>query len=75
MVSTRSSDYVAIGGGNNGIGGKSRLSRLLARGPPPGGKEEEDNESTQLRLMLMAATVVKLKSTVSARATATAMVP
>jgi hypothetical protein len=46
MVSTRSSDYAAIGGGGNGIGGKSQLSRLLARGPPPGGKEEKDNDST-----------------------------
>jgi hypothetical protein len=46
MVSTRSSDYVAISGGGNGINGKSRLSRLLARGPLPRGKEEKDNEST-----------------------------
>jgi hypothetical protein len=46
MVSTRSSDYAAIGGGGNGIGGKSRLSRLLARGPPLGGEEEKDNNST-----------------------------
>jgi hypothetical protein len=46
MVSPRSSDYVAIGGGGDGIGGKNRSSRLLARGPPPGGKEEKDNNST-----------------------------
>ncbi len=46
MVSTRSSDYAAIGGGDDGIGGKSQFSRLLARGPPPGGKEEKDNAST-----------------------------
>ncbi len=46
MVSTRSSDYAAIGGGGDGIGGKSRSSRLLARGPLPGGKEEKDNNST-----------------------------
>ncbi len=46
MVSTRSSDYAAIGSGGNGIGGKSQLSRLLARGLPPGGEEEKDNDST-----------------------------
>jgi hypothetical protein len=46
MVSIRSSDYAAIGGGGNGIGGRGQLSRWLARGPPPGGKEEEDNDST-----------------------------
>jgi hypothetical protein len=45
-MSTRSSDYVAISGGGDGIGGKSRSSRLLARGLPPGGKEEKDNDST-----------------------------
>ncbi len=45
MVSTRS-DYAAIGSGGDSIGGKSRLSRLLARGPPPGGEEEENNDST-----------------------------
>jgi hypothetical protein len=43
MASTRSSDYVAISGGGNGISGKSRLS---SRGLPPGGKEEEYNNST-----------------------------
>ncbi len=46
MVSTRSSDYAAIGSGGDGVGGKSRSSRLLARGPPPKGKEEKDNDST-----------------------------
>jgi hypothetical protein len=46
MVSTRISDYAAIGGGGDGIGSKSRSSRLLARGPPPGGKKEKDNDST-----------------------------
>ncbi len=46
MVSTRSSDYATIGGGSNGIGGKSRLFRLLAKGPLPGGKEEKDKDST-----------------------------
>jgi hypothetical protein len=46
MVSTRSSDYVAIGGGGDGIGGKSRLSKLLARGLPLKGEEEKDNDST-----------------------------
>ncbi len=46
MVSTRSSDYAAISGGSDGIGGKSQLSRLLAREPPPGGEEEKDNNST-----------------------------
>ncbi len=46
MVSTRSSDYAAIGSGSNGIGGKSQLSRLLARGPLPGGEEEKDNNIT-----------------------------
>jgi hypothetical protein len=46
MVSTRSSDYVVIGGGSNDIGGKSRSCRLLARGPPPRGKGEMDNDST-----------------------------
>jgi hypothetical protein len=46
MVSTRSSDYAAIGGGGDGIGGKSRSSRLLARGLPPRGKEEKNNDST-----------------------------
>ncbi len=35
-----------ISGGGDGIGGKSWLSWLLARGPPPGGKEEKDNGST-----------------------------
>ncbi len=74
MVSTRSSDYAAIGSGSNGIGGKSQSSRLLARGPPPGGKEEKITTAPQLRLMSMTATVVKLlKSMVSAWATATAM--
>ncbi len=46
MVSTKSSDYAAIGSGGNGIGGKSQSSRLLARGPLPGGKEKKDNDST-----------------------------
>jgi hypothetical protein len=46
MVSTRSSDYAAIGGGGNGIRSGSQLSRRLARGPPPIGEEEEDNNST-----------------------------
>jgi hypothetical protein len=46
MVSTRSSDYAAVGGGGNGLSGKSQLSRLLARGLPPGGEEEKDNDST-----------------------------
>ncbi len=46
MVSTRSSDYGAIGGGGDGISGESQSSRLLARGQPPGGKEEKDNDST-----------------------------
>ncbi len=46
IASTRSSDYVAIGGGSNGISGGSESSRWLARVPPPGGKEEEDNDST-----------------------------
>ncbi len=47
MVSTRSSDYAAIGGGGYGIGSKSQSSgRLLARGLLPRGKEEEDNDST-----------------------------
>ncbi len=46
MVSTRSSDYAAIGGGSNGIGSENQSSRLLARGLPPGGKEEKDNDST-----------------------------
>jgi hypothetical protein len=47
-VSTRSSDYAAIGSGGDGIGGKSQSSRLLARGPPPRGEEEKDNNSTQV---------------------------
>jgi hypothetical protein len=46
MTSTRSSDYAAIGGGGDGIGGGSQSSGWLARGPLPGGKEEEDNNST-----------------------------
>ncbi len=46
MALTRSSDYAAIGGGSNGIGSGSQLSRWLARGLPPKGKEEEDNNST-----------------------------
>jgi hypothetical protein len=46
MVSTRSSDYAAIGGDGDGISGGSQLSRQLARGPLPGGKEEEDNNIT-----------------------------
>jgi hypothetical protein len=46
MTSTRSSDYVAIGGGGDGVGGRSRSSRWLARGPPPGGEDEEDAHST-----------------------------
>ncbi len=46
MVSTRSSDYAAISGGGNGVGGRSLSSRRLARGPPPRSKEEEDNDST-----------------------------
>jgi hypothetical protein len=46
MTSTRSSDYAAIRGGSNGVGGRSRSSKRLARGPLPRGKEEEDNNST-----------------------------
>ncbi len=46
MRSTRSSDYVAIGGGGNGVSGGSRSSWQLARGPLPGGEEEEDDGST-----------------------------
>jgi hypothetical protein len=46
MASTRSSDYAAIGGGGNCISNRSRLSRRLARGPPPRGKKGEDNNST-----------------------------
>ncbi len=46
MVSTRISDYVAIRGGGNGVGGRNRSSRRLARGPPSGGEEEEDDDST-----------------------------
>jgi hypothetical protein len=46
MVSTRSSDYAAIGGGGDGISGESQSSRLLARGLPPGGKEEKNSDST-----------------------------
>ena len=46
MTSTRSSDYAAIRGGGNGVGGRSQSSRRLARGPPPGGEEEEDDNST-----------------------------
>ncbi len=45
-MSTRSSDYAAIGGGGDGVGGGSRSSRRLARGPLPGGKEEENDNST-----------------------------
>jgi hypothetical protein len=46
MTSTRSSDYAAIRGGGDGVGGGSRSSRRLARGRPPRGKEEEDDDST-----------------------------
>ncbi len=46
VTSIRSSDYVAICGGGNGVSCGSQLSRRLARGPLPGGKEEEDNNST-----------------------------
>jgi hypothetical protein len=46
MTSARSSDYAAIGGGGDGVGGRSQSSRQLARGLPPGGKEEEDDDST-----------------------------
>ncbi len=46
MASTRSSDYVAIGSGGNGIGGRSGSSRRLERGPQPGGEEEDNNDST-----------------------------
>ncbi len=46
MASIRSSDYVTICGGGDGVGGGSQSSRQLARGPPPGGKEVEDNDST-----------------------------
>jgi hypothetical protein len=45
MTSTRSSDYEALGGGSDGGGNGSQLSRLLARGLPPEGKGEEDNDS------------------------------
>ncbi len=48
FTSTRSSDYAAIGGGSNGIGSGSQLSRWLARGLPLGGKEEEDKDSTPI---------------------------
>jgi hypothetical protein len=46
MTSTKSSDYVTIGSGGNGVGSGSRSSRRLARGLPPGGKEKDDNNST-----------------------------
>jgi hypothetical protein len=46
MTSTRSSDYAAIRGGGNGIGGGSQASRRLARWPLPRGKEEEDDDCT-----------------------------
>ncbi len=44
-MSTRSSDYAAIGGGSNGVSGGSQLSRWLARGPLPVSEEEEDINS------------------------------
>ncbi len=75
MVSTKSSDYKALSGGRNGVGGGSQSSRWLARVPPPGGKEEEVNDSTPVAFDVMTAMVAKLKSMVSARAMVAAMAP
>jgi hypothetical protein len=77
MVSTRSSDYAAISGGGNGIGGESQSSRQLTRGPPPGGEEEKDNDSTPVAFDVDdgdSGEVVEVNGD-SARATATAMAP
>ncbi len=46
IMSTRSSGYAVIGDGGDGVGGGSRSSSWLARGPWPGGEEEEDDDST-----------------------------
>ena len=63
MTSTRSSDYAAIRGGGNGIGGGSQASRRLARWPLPRGKEEEDDDCTPVAFVTARSTYIVMLGT------------
>ncbi len=75
MTSTRSSNYVAIGGGGDGHGSGSQSSRRLARGPLPGGKEEEDNKSTPVAFDVNDGNGSEVEVNSECKGMATAMTP
>jgi hypothetical protein len=75
MRSTRSSDYVAISGGTMALVAGANCSDDWPEGRCLEARRRRIMTAPQLQLMLMTATVAKLKSRVSARAKATVMAP